>query len=167
MLHEIPNLCATTKSFEDYNSRPSNRHATTVSPDSTLKQVPLLTTKMMKATMFAAAILLSGASTAVLGYPPYLDATSQQCQYQYAEQQQMLEDQQEQSFAQENFDQEQALMQQNYLKLFEGGAAAQQAGSCLDINIPTLVGFLNVRVCPDDSTGCGLVRVVLGTLVNT
>ena len=67
----------------------------------------------------------------------------------------------------ENFDQEQALMQQNYLKLFEGGAAAQQTGSCLDINIPTLVGPLNVRVCPDDSTGCGLVRVVLGTLVNT
>ena len=82
----------------------------------------------------------------------------EQQQYQYAEQQQMLE---------ENFDQEQALMQQNYLKLFEGGAAAQQAGSCLDSNIPTLVGPLNVRVCPDDSTGCGLVRVVLGTLVNT
>ena len=58
-------------------------------------------------------------------------------------------------------------MQQNYLKLFEGGAAVQQAGSCLDINIPTLVGPLNVRVCPDDSTGCGLVRVVLGTLVDT
>ena len=57
-------------------------------------------------------------------------------------------------------------MQQNYLKLFQGGAVAQQA-NCLVIQIPTLVGALKIRVCPAGSDGCGLVSVVLGTLVNT
>ena len=47
----------------------------------------------MKATMFAAAILLSAASTAVLGYPSYPYATSQQRQAPYAEQQQYLRQQ--------------------------------------------------------------------------
>ena len=90
---------------------------------------------------------------------------SEQQQYPYAEQQQ-FEVQQEQSLAQQNFDQEQALMQQNYLKLFEGGAVAQQ-GNCPNINIPTLAGDLSIRVCPAGSDGCGLVSVVLGRLVNT
>ena len=43
--------------------------------------------------MFAAAILLSAASTAVLGYPSYPYATSQQRQAPYAEQQQYLRQQ--------------------------------------------------------------------------
>ena len=57
-------------------------------------------------------------------------------------------------------------MEQNYLKLFQGSAVDQQA-SCHNINIPVIVGTLNIRVCPAGTDGCGLVSVVLGSIVNT